>query len=210
MSDVLSAVSPGCRSALDVLSYSLVLDLTGGTDTFWSRAEIYFNCGAAGFGAFADVNAVSIQRATLNGANLGGSWNHIDGRLELPRLAGENVLAVEAEFTYASAGEGLHYVTYPADGSACVYSKAYRGGARRIYCCFDQPDLRAAFTVSVKAPAGWSCLANAPVLSRPPDSTAGTAHGNAAKADLVRCWLQASGRDLGEWAAETLIPAGSA
>lgn len=92
----------------------------------------------------------------------------------MPRLAGENVLAVEAEFAYASAGEGLHYVTDPADGSTCVSSKAYRGGARRIYCCFDQPDLRAAFTVSVKAPAGWSCLGNAPVLSRPPDSTAGT------------------------------------
>jgi len=42
-----------------------------------------------------------------------------------------------------------------------------------MYCCFDEPDLRAPFTVSVQAPARWACLGNAPVLSRPSDGEAG-------------------------------------
>jgi aminopeptidase N len=79
---------------------------------------------------------------------------------------------VEAEFGYVSAGAGLHRVTGPG-GHTCVYSKAYPGGAPRIYCCFDQPDLRAPFTAAVKAPAGWSCLANGPLVSRPADGKAG-------------------------------------
>ena len=32
------------------------------------------------------------------------------------------------------------------------------------------------------------------------------AHSCATKDDLVQCWSQAAGRDLQEWAAETLIP----
>src|ERR1700677_617884 len=56
--------------------------------------------------------------------------------------------------------------TNASKSSAFVYANSR--GPSHIYCCFDRPDLRAPFTVSVTAPAGWSCLANAPVLSRPP------------------------------------------
>jgi aminopeptidase N len=45
--------------------------------------------------------------------------------------------------------------------------------ASRIFCCFDQPDLRAPFTVSVQAPGGWSCRANAPLAGRPAAGDAG-------------------------------------
>jgi hypothetical protein len=60
------------------------------------------------------------------------------------------------------------------DGSACVYSRSASGGAAGIYCCFDEHELRSAFTVSMRVPAGWSCLANGSVLSRPAEGDAGT------------------------------------
>jgi aminopeptidase N len=158
-------------SILDISSYDLGLDLTYGPEKFWSRTEVRFRCRQAGAGTFADLDAVNIRRATLNGTGLDPAGG---GRLELPRLKSENVLVVEAEFAYTTAAEGLHYVTDAADGSAFVYGKCSGGGGSRIYCCFDRPDLRAAFTVSVNAPAGWSCLANAPVISRPPEGDPGT------------------------------------
>jgi aminopeptidase N len=153
--------------------YDLTVDLTCGPDTFQSRAEIRFGCTSPGAASFADLHAVSVHQATLNGADL-DPGNYRDGCLELPGLERENVLVVEAEFCYSAAGSGLYRATDPADGSTCVYSKAYRGGAPRIFCCFDQPDLRAAFEVSIRAPAGWSCLANAPAASRPTGGAAGT------------------------------------
>jgi aminopeptidase N len=159
-------------SLLEVESYDLAVDLTCGAETFSSRAEVRFRCHQPGSATFADLEAAGVRRALLNGAGLDITRAHQPGRLELPQLAAENTLVVEAEFCYATAGAGLHRLTGP-DGFACTYSKAYPGGAQRIYCCFDQPDLRAPFTVSVHVPAGWSCVANGPVLSRPADGEMG-------------------------------------
>jgi aminopeptidase N len=143
------------------VSYEVVLDLTQGTDTFWSRTRVRFRCRRDGTAAVADLHPVIIRQIALNGTPL-STGGLPDGRLELPRLAGENTFAVEAEFAWAPAGEGLRRANGPADGSACVYGKTYSAGASRIFCCFDQPDLRAPFTVSVHAPGGWSCRANTP------------------------------------------------
>jgi aminopeptidase N len=157
----------GRSSLLEVESYDLAVDLTCGTERFSSRAEVRFRCRQPGSATFADIEAAGVTRAVLNGVGL-DTRAYRPGRLELPQLAAENTLIVEAEFCYAATGAGLHRLTGP-DGFECTYSKAYPGGAQRIYCCFDQPDLRAPFTVSVHAPAGWSCVANGPVLSRPAD-----------------------------------------
>jgi aminopeptidase N len=165
------SVSPGDGrgSALDVESYELDLDLTSGTDTFSSRTEVRFRVLGEPDGAAvsADLHAVSVRQAELNGTRLDAGGFH-DGRLELPGLAASNALVVEAEFGYAARAEGLHLAYSPA-GGRCVYSKANRGGAARMFCCFDRPDLRAPFTVAVRAPAGWSCVANAPAADHGAD-----------------------------------------
>jgi aminopeptidase N len=161
-----------CSSVLRVVSYDLVVELTGGAARFSSRTEIRFCCKRPGSTSFADLQAARVRRAVLNGANLEIGRTRHASRLELPRLASENTLVVDAEFSYTSAAAGLHRVTGP-EGDTCVYSKAYPGGAPRIFCCFDQADLRAPFTIAVKAPDGWSCLANGPVISRADDGDAG-------------------------------------
>lgn len=113
-------------SILDIVSYDLVVDLTGGAATFSSRTEIRFRCKRPGSTSFADLQAARVRRAVLNGANVEIGRTFHPGRLELPRLANENILVVDAEFSYTSAEAGLHHVTGP-EGSTCVYSKAYPG-----------------------------------------------------------------------------------
>ena len=44
---------------------------------------------------------------------------------------------------------------------------AYPTGAPELFCCFDQPDLPAPLSLSVRAPAGWSVVANGAVADRP-------------------------------------------
>jgi aminopeptidase N len=165
---------PGRSALLDVVSYDLELDLTGGTERFWSRTEVRFRARQPGTATFADLTAARVQHATLNGTPLDVAAGQASGRLELPGLAGDNVLCVEAECGYAPSGAGLHYVTGAEAGLSYACSKASSGGAARMYCCFDEPDLRAPFTVAVTAPAGWSCLANAPVVARPRPGEPGT------------------------------------
>lgn len=160
------------RGSIDRVAYDLLLDLAGDDEsTFFSRAEIRFRCQRPGSSAFADLRAVGVQRAELNGETL-NLTTYRSGRLELPHLSAENTLIVEAEFGYDSARVGLHRHG-ETGGGGCVYSKAYPGGAPYIYCCFDEAGLRAPFTVSINAPAGWSCVANGPVVSRPPNGAAG-------------------------------------
>jgi aminopeptidase N len=154
---------------LQIASYAVGIDLTSGPDTFRSRTEIRFSC-EPNASAVADVHALHIRRAVLNGADLQDATAN-DGGLRLRGLGGDNTLIVEAEFTYARAGGvGLIRETGP-DGSTCVYSKAYGGGAPHIFCCFDQADLRASFALSVRTPIGWPCLANAAVADRLPGET---------------------------------------
>jgi aminopeptidase N len=151
--------------ALQVASYDVVVDLTGSPAVFWSRTEIRFRCSDPGAPATADINPLNVRQALLNGA-LRHDSAAIDGGLQLTELGRDNTLIVEAEFAYASpGGVGLLRETQP-DGHACVYSKCYPHGAPHIFCCFDQPAARAPLTLSVRAPAGWSCLANAPVAGR--------------------------------------------
>jgi aminopeptidase N len=158
---------------VSVASYDLVLDLTVGPDVFSSRAVVRLRCREGG-AAWADLDAVSIGRVTLNGVDLDVADCYRDGRLQLPAVAGENTLVVDAQFGYVQAGGGLRRVTDPVDGSVCVYSKTSPAGASGIYCCFDRRDLRARYTVSIRAPAGWSCLTNAPARAHHTDRAAGT------------------------------------
>ena len=95
-------------SLLEVLSYHLFVDLTAGADTFSSRTELRFRCRDEGAGAFADLEAIGLRGAVLNGAELTGRRPYRDGRLELPRLlAGENTSIVDAEFADRGGGVNL-------------------------------------------------------------------------------------------------------
>ena len=153
---------------LKLESYDVFLDLTA--DPVRSRTEIRFGCAKPGAATFADLTADATLSAVLNGRALGQPEG---GRLHLPRLEADNVLVVEAEAAYSGTGLGLTRFTDPADGAGYVAMTCYPSAASAIFCCFDQPDLGAAITISVAAPAGWECVANGPVAQRPPDRAAG-------------------------------------
>jgi aminopeptidase N len=61
-------------------------------------------------------------------------------------------------------GEGLHRFVDPVDDSVYLYSQFEVADARRMYACFDQPDLKAEFALSVTAPTGWQVVSNSPSL----------------------------------------------
>ena len=58
---------PKTVTICSVTSYDVFLDITRGDQTFLSRAEIHFRYSAPGDLSFADLRAVSVRQATLNG-----------------------------------------------------------------------------------------------------------------------------------------------
>ncbi|MDF9718089.1 aminopeptidase N [Nocardioides sp. ChNu-153] len=144
---------------LDVTGYEVELDLAADEATFPSRTTITFT--SAGGQTFVDVKPVALRRATLNGTDLDPATLHA-GRLPLPTEAGENVLVVDAVMAFRTDGEGLHHHTDPADGRRYVYGMSFMDAAPSVFACFDQPDLKAPYTLTVRAPVDWTVTANAP------------------------------------------------
>ena len=142
-----------------VSSYQVELDLTGGETTFPSVTVARFRCSRPGAGTFINLTAPEVREITLNGAPV--SPDAFDGdRITLSGLAAENELRVVADCAYSRSGEGLHRFTDPADGAVYMYSDLETFDAHRIYACFDQPDLKATYELTVTAPDDWQVISN--------------------------------------------------
>ena len=139
------------------VSYRLHLDL-GGEEGFGSRSLVRF-AAEPGTSTFLDLQHAHEVRVRLNGTALDPGC-YRDERVHLDDLAADNEVVVEARMPYVTDGDGMNRFVDPADGQ--VYLGCYGGMdvARRVFACFDQPDLKAPFTVSVTGRPGWTVLSN--------------------------------------------------
>ncbi len=142
---------------LDVRSYDVSLDLTGGAERFGSVSVVAFGCREPGATSFVELDG-QLLTAELNGRPVGPLEGN---RLVLTDLQEDNLLTVSARCSYSRTGEGLHRFVDPADGEVYVYAQSFLDDAQRIFACFDQPDLKAGFALSVDAPPAWTVVGNA-------------------------------------------------
>ncbi|MFC4336791.1 aminopeptidase N [Salininema proteolyticum] len=152
---------------LTVDSYTVAFDLTGHAegDTFEAVTTVVFDCSEPGAETFIEVAARAVNSATLNGESVDVSGYDPAQGLKVAGLAAKNVLIVNADMEYSNDGQGLHRMTDPADGETYLYSQFEVADAQRAFPCFDQPDLKAAFTFVVRAPEHWRVFSNMPVAA---------------------------------------------
>ena len=144
---------------LAVDSYDIALDLTTGDRTFRSTTVLTFTCAEPGAATFVDLVAPTVHEIVLNGQPV--DTGAFDGtRIALTGLAERNELRVVADCAYMNTGEGLHRFVDPVDGGVYLYTQFEVADARRVYACFEQPDLKATFALSVTAPADWQVVSN--------------------------------------------------
>ena len=149
------------RAALiDVGRYDLRFDLTGLAegDALRVISTITFSATTPGATTFIDCLA-RVEGATLNGSPL-ATGPPADGRLQLPDLELDNVLVVHSVQDRTDAGQGVHRSVDPSDGEVYVWTSFEPDDARMVFACFDQPDLKAVFGISVLAPERWSVTSN--------------------------------------------------
>jgi len=154
------------RSAhLAVASYELTLDLTTGDETFISETKIKFSCDKPGYETFLDAVGKSVISATLNGQNV-DTANYDGESIFIKNLAAENELVIKMNGLYSKTGEGLQRSVDPVDNEVYLYSQGETAFIRKMYPCFDQPDLKATFTLTAIAPNHWSVISNNPVKEK--------------------------------------------
>ncbi|GHJ37579.1 aminopeptidase N [Streptomyces sp. TS71-3] len=150
---------------LTVHSYEIDLDLSGAQDggTFRSRTTVRFDSAEAGAETFIDLVAPEALEIVLNGTALAPQTAFADSRITLPGLRERgNELTVVADCAYTNTGEGLHRFVDPVDQQAYLYTQFEVPDARRVFANFEQPDLKATFQFTVKAPEGWTVVSNSP------------------------------------------------
>jgi len=147
---------------IDVDSYSVDLDLTGTGPTFPSTTTCIFESNEPGATTWIDLIASNVQSVTLNGRELNPGDVVTGARITLPDLARDNTVTIVANCTYMNTGEGLHRFVDPVDDETYLYTQFESADARRMYACFEQPDLKATFQLTVTAPDHWQVISNAP------------------------------------------------
>ncbi len=149
------------RALLDVCSYDVALDLLGAdspdASTFASRTAIVLE--SQGGTTFLDVKPVALTSVHLDGRPLDVA-DLLGGRFPLVLPAGRHEVVVEARMAYRRDGEGLHRSVDAADGRVYLYGMSFMDAAPSIFACFDQPDLKAPYTLHVDAPEDWSVVGN--------------------------------------------------
>ena len=127
--------------------YDIAVDITD-ADEFTTVSTVHFDskAGATHF----DLVAAGFE-ATLDGDETGR---------ELSLSDGAHTLTVTSHDAYNRTGEGLHKFTDPVDGKDYLYTQFEPAMAMKVFAGFDQPDLKATYTVSVKAPERYTVVLN--------------------------------------------------
>ena len=103
-----------------------------------------------------------------------------NGHLELSAdklRAGPNVVVIEFASNIAPAGKPITRYEDKDDGSEYIYTLFVPMDASMAFPCFDQPDLKGAFTLTLAAPADWTVVSNTNVdRSEPGDAGLTVSH----------------------------------
>ncbi|EGD42950.1 aminopeptidase N [Nocardioidaceae bacterium Broad-1] len=146
-------------ASITVERYDISLDMTGllEGETLSSVSTITFSA-TPGSSTFVDCVA-EVSAATLNGTDL-DLTTISGGRIPLEDLAETNTLVVSASQSNTASSEGVLRTVDPSDGNVYVWTSFEPDDARRLWACFDQPDLKAVHAFTVTAPEQWTVLSN--------------------------------------------------
>lgn len=155
--DRLTQIEAEARAgAVTDVTYSLHLELERGAKSFRGQVTIDFE--HLGGDTFLEWLGGQIDRMVVNGDPVEPSWDGERIALAASLLEQENQIEIDYERPFGHTGEGFHRFVDPEDGCEYLYTQFEPYSAHRVFPCFDQPDLKARFAVSVTAPAEWAVV----------------------------------------------------
>jgi aminopeptidase N len=148
---------------LSDLRYRLSYTITPKADSVIGHEELRFVQNANG-PEWLDFREGSINKLTVNGQSAPAAIQN--GHVELPAKMlklGENVVEIDFTAPVAPAGKAITRFEDKDDGSEYIYTLFVPMDADMAFPCFDQPDLKARFQLTLDAPEDWTVISNSPV-----------------------------------------------
>ncbi|KJL46564.1 Aminopeptidase N [Microbacterium hydrocarbonoxydans] len=147
-------------AAVTVRSIRVELDLTGAPERarsgFPTTTTLEFESTVSE--TWLDFIGESVESVAINGEEVPVVYD--GARIALSGLGRSNVVVVTGIGAYSRSGEGMHRFHDPADDETYLYTQYEPADSRRVMACFEQPDMKASYTFTVDAPAGWQVLSN--------------------------------------------------
>lgn len=161
---------------LDVEHYDIHLDLTTGEETFSSVTTARFTVKKPG-DTFIDLRARKVSEVVLDGEVITDTavpliesgYDEEHGIALTGLTEGEHSVRITADAVYSHSGQGLHRFVDPADNRVYMYTQFEAADAKRMFACFDQPDLKATYDLTVVTPDDFVIVTNAPVKTSAKD-----------------------------------------
>ena len=153
---------------LSALRYALELRLDARKAIASGQLELSFTL-ARRADVMLDWRGAPVRALRVNGKAL--QARHAKEHLVIPRAAlkaGANRVALQFQTPVAVAGRALTLYRDREDGSQYLYSLFVPADASSVFPCFDQPDLKARFRLSLEMPVAWRAVSNAPALEEAP------------------------------------------
>lgn len=151
--------------------YRLSLELTPGAARFKGREEIRLKLADTAAPVILDFRDLdlagkiiegAVSKLVVNGQNVSDA-SQTGGHIVFPARhfnVGENRITLDFESGVATAGRPVIRYNDRDDGSEYIYTLFVPMDASLAFPCFDQPDLKGRFTLSVTAPDSWQVIAN--------------------------------------------------
>jgi aminopeptidase N len=143
---------------------TLELDLHAGRTGYRGIAHLRFPVTGGG-DLFLDFRGGTVERVAVNGHPVEVERPGHRILLRSAHLAPTTEVEVTYENEYDHGGDGFHHFVDPEDGAEYLYSNFEPFEAHRLFPCFDQPDVKGTYSVTVRAPEDWVVIANAPAAA---------------------------------------------
>lgn len=151
------------------VAYELHFDLDPAKDTYDARAVVRFRCWREGVSTFLDFHGQDLLGLRVNGQAVDVGIREpyrIPLAANLLSASRENEVVLFYRNAYDHTGAGFHRFLDPEDGETYLFTDFEPYCAHRFFPCFDQPDLKAHYDVTVDSPAHWTVIANGAEISR--------------------------------------------
>lgn len=154
------------KTQIEKVDYAIKFIFSENSDTFKGEARLYFSLKNNSQPLRIDALFNKISKITVNGSQVS---NHTIeyGYLLIPYqylAVGSNIIDIEYETNYSKKNHGLQHFKDPLDQREYIFTDSEPYGAHLFYPCFDQPDLKATFDITMVAPQNWVAISNTPIL----------------------------------------------
>jgi len=144
------------------VAYSLFVEIDEDADDFSGTVDINFDLAQGNTAPLTfDFDQGNVGSITVNGSSVEWSYERWFITVAADKFQeGQNTVSITFTHPFTTDGDGLHKFTDPENGEVYLYTNFEPYKANRFFPLFDQPNLKAPFTIEVLVPEHWEVVSN--------------------------------------------------